>query len=248
MIDKLAKYMRQTKRVAVLTGAGVSTESGLPDFRSQDGLWRKHRPEELASVDALRTSPLLFCEFYRFRLDLLNRAAPNPAHRALALLESQGRIERIVTQNVDGLHSEAGSRRVTEIHGSLRRARCHDCDREHPITLLQKPINSLSELPRCVCGGLIRPGVVLFGEMLPKKALEEAIEAVETCDGLLVVGSSLQVHPAASLPKVVLDRGKPLWIVNLDPTPYDAAADIVIREKAGNVLPRVVETSSGDGS
>lgn len=144
-----------------------------------------------------------------------------------------------MTQNVDGLHSEAGSRSVTEIHGSLRRARCHDCYRAHPITLLRKPVKTLLELPRCTCGGLIRPGVVLFGEMLPQEALDEATEAMETCDGLLVVGSSLQVYPAAGLPRIVLARGKPLWIVNLDQTPYDDAADTVIQGKAGDVLPQV---------
>lgn len=231
--------MSGARQIAVLTGAGMSTESGLPDFRSKGGLWRKHRPEELASVDALRSNPLLFYEFYRFRLELLDRAAPNEAHRALAALERQGRVERVVTQNVDGLHSEAGSRRVSEIHGSLRRARCHDCGRAHPIALLQKPVESLSKLPRCDCGGLVRPGVVLFGEMLPQAALEEAIEAVQSCDGLLVVGSSLQVYPAAGLPGIALDRGRPLWIVNLDPTPYDDAAEVVIRRKAGEVLPKV---------
>lgn len=240
MVNELVRGISQTKRIAILTGAGMSTESGLPDFRSQDGLWRKYRPEELASVDALQHRPLLFYEFYRFRLELLEQAAPNPAHRALVELEGRGRLQTIVTQNVDGFHTEAGSRSVTEIHGSLRQAGCHDCGREHPVALLQKPIHNLAELPRCTCGGLIRPGVVLFGEMLPQKALSQAIEAIELCDGLLIIGSSLQVHPAAALPQRVLERNQPVWIVNLAPTPYDDAADIVIREKSGEVLPKVV--------
>jgi len=246
MIDKLAECISKAKRIAVVTGAGMSTESGLPDFRSKDGLWREFRPEELASVDALNQRPLLFYEFYRFRLELLNQAAPNPAHRALVELETMGRIEKIVTQNVDGFHTEAGSRRVAEIHGSLRQARCHECHRVYPVALLEKPIKALSELPRCRCGGLIRPGVVLFGEMLPQKALDDAIEAMETCEGILVIGSSLQVHPAAGLPRIVLGRGKPLWIVNLDPTHYDAVADIVVRAKAGEVLPQVAAICAGD--
>lgn len=239
-MDELIKSVARTKRIAVLTGAGMSTESGLPDFRSSDGLWRQHRPEELASVDALYHRPLLFYEFYRFRLELLQQAAPNPAHWALVELERQGRLEAIVTQNVDGFHTEAGSQKVTEIHGTLRQARCHDCARVHPISLLQEPIQELAALPRCTCGGLIRPGVVLFGEMLPHEALNKAIEAMERCDGLLIIGSSLQVQPAAALPQMVLERKKPLWIVNLAPTPYDDVADIVIRDRAGEVLPKVV--------
>lgn len=239
MIDELIQSMAGKKRIAVLTGAGMSTESGLPDFRSADGLWRQHRPEELASIEALYHRPLLFYEFYRFRLELLKQAAPNPAHLALVELERRGRLEAIVTQNVDGLHSLAGSREVAEIHGTLRQARCHDCARVYPVSWLEKPVEDLALLPRCTCGGLIRPGVVLFGEMLPQEALNRAVEAMERCDGLLIVGSSLQVHPAASLPQMVFERNKPLWIVNLDPTPYDGVADIVVRAKAGKVLPKV---------
>src|SRR5690606_10044055 len=152
----------------------MSTESGLPDFRSRDGLWRQHRPEELASVDALLRRPLLFYEFYRYRLELLDGVAPNPGHLALAELEKAGRLQCIVTQNVDGLHAAAGSRNVAEIHGSLRKARCHDCGRPHSADILKRPVGSLAALPRCECGGLIRPGVVLFGEALPENALSQA--------------------------------------------------------------------------
>lgn len=242
MIDRLIKSMSQGKRIAVLSGAGMSTESGLPDFRSKDGLWRQYRPEELASVDALHHRPLLFYEFYRFRLELLKQATPNAAHRALVDLERAGRLKAIVTQNVDGLHTEAGCREVVEIHGTLRQARCHRCDRLHPIDVLQQPIQDTSQIPRCACGGPIRPGVVLFGEMLPQMALRRAVEAMEQCDGLLIIGSSLQVHPAAALPQMVLHRNKPIWIINLDPTPYDNEAEVVLPMKAGEVLPDVVST------
>jgi len=238
-VDELAEHIGRAGRIAVLTGAGISTESGLPDFRSQGGLWRKFRPEELATIDALQQSPGRFYEFYRFRLELLEQAAPNPAHRALAELEEQGRITKIATQNVDGFHTAAGSRAVVELHGTLRRARCHECGREHPVALLRKPVDEHWNPPRCSCGGLIRPGVVLFGETLPQEALEEAARAVEVSGGLLVVGSSLQVYPAAGLPRIALDCGKPLWILNLAPTPYDSAAELVIRRKAGDVLPKV---------
>lgn len=237
MIDELVRGVAATERLAVLTGAGMSTESGLPDFRSPGGLWRRYRPEELASVEALEARPLQFYEFYRFRLELLRQAAPNPAHRALAEIERSGRRVTVVTQNVDGLHAEAGSRDVIELHGSLRHARCHDCGREHPASRLMEPVKDLATAPRCECGGRIRPGVVLFGEMLPPEALRRAAHAMEVCDGLLIVGSSLQVYPAAALPRRVLERGKLLWIINLAPTPYDSAAAVVLREKAGEVLP-----------
>ncbi|HEY8418297.1 MAG TPA: NAD-dependent protein deacylase [Limnochordales bacterium] len=240
MAHRLIHELSQVNRLVVLTGAGMSTESGLPDFRSQKGLWRQFSPEELASVDALRYNPLQFYEFYRFRLQLLDNVAPNAGHKALAELERQGRLQCIVTQNVDGLHTAAGSRNVAEIHGSLRRARCHDCGRPHSPDVLKRPVTDLSELPRCACGGLIRPGVVLFGEMLPEDALRKAIRAVEDCEALLVIGSSLQVYPAASLPQIALDHGARLWIINLTPTPYDHAAEIVVRQKAAEVLSSLV--------
>ena len=239
--DRLVEALRQVRRLVVLTGAGMSTESGLPDFRSRDGLWRSHRPEELASVDALLHRPLLFYEFYRYRLELLDGVAPNPGHFALVELEKRGQLQCIVTQNVDGLHTAAGSHNVAEIHGSLRKARCHDCGRSHPAEILKRPVASLAELPRCPCGGLVRPGVVLFGEALPEEALSAAIAAVEECDALLVIGTSLQVYPAASLPQLALDRGARLWIINLAPTPYDASANLVVRGKAAEVLSRLVE-------
>ncbi|OUN00398.1 MAG: hypothetical protein BAA04_06925, partial [Firmicutes bacterium ZCTH02-B6] len=184
--QQLLDELRRVQRLVVLSGAGMSTESGLPDFRSEHGLWRQYRPEELASVDSLRLRPLLFYEFYRKRLEMLDGVAPNPGHKALAWLEKQGRLKLIVTQNVDGLHQAAGSRNVAEIHGSLRRARCHQCGRKHPPEMLKRPVTDFDALPRCPCGGLIRPDVVLFGELLPQQVLNRAIEAVETCDALLV--------------------------------------------------------------
>lgn len=239
MEQQLIEALRQVERLVVLTGAGMSTESGLPDFRSPSGLWRHHRPEELASVDALLHRPLLFYEFYRYRLELLEGVAPNPGHKALVELERQGRLQCIVTQNVDGLHTAAGSRNVLEIHGSLRKARCHTCGRPYPSEILKRPVTTLAEVPRCACGGPIRPGVVLFGEMLPEAPLRRAVEAVENCEALLVIGSSLQVYPAASLPEIALRRGARLWIINLAPTPFDRDADLVVAKKAGEVLAQI---------
>lgn len=239
--ERLIRELRQVERLVVLTGAGMSTESGLPDFRSEEGLWRKYRPEYLASVDALDRNPLLFYEFYRQRLELLDRVGPNAGHLALAELEREGKLRSIVTQNVDGLHTEAGNRNVIEIHGSLRKAHCHRCGRPHPVETLRRTVIELNDLPRCECGGLIRPGIVLFGELLPEEAYSQAVAAVENCDALLVIGTSLQVYPAASLPEIALDHGARLWILNLMPTPYDRLADLVVTAKAAEVLARVVE-------
>lgn len=239
--DRLIEELQEVERLVVLTGAGMSTESGLPDFRSPDGLWSRYRPEELASVDALLERPLLFYEFYRTRLEMLDRVKPNAGHRALAELEKQGRLQWIVTQNVDGLHTAAGSRNVAELHGSLRETRCHDCGRPHPVEVLKKPVNDIASLPRCRCGGLIRPAIVLFGELLPEKALYQAKTALENCEALLVIGTSLQVYPAASLPQIALEQGARLWILNLTPTPYDGVAEIVVRSKAAEVLARLFE-------
>jgi len=237
----LIDEMRKARRMVVLTGAGMSTESGLPDFRSSDGLWRKHRPETLATVEAMRERPLLFYEFYRYRLDLLAKAQPNAAHAALVELEKRGRIKRIITQNVDGFHSRAGSTDVAEIHGTLRHARCHDCGRQFSAKVLQKPVQSIDETPRCDCGGRIRPGVVLFGEPLPEKPFQRAVQAIEACDGMLIIGSSLQVYPAAALPEHAIKRGLRLWIINMAPTPFDHAAHVVVHAPAGEVLPQVAE-------
>lgn len=237
--DRLIEELRRVQRLVVLTGAGMSTESGLPDFRSPHGLWQKFRPDETATVDAMLHRPLLFYEFFRYRLELLEGAAPNAGHRALAELEKEGRLQCVVTQNVDGLHSEAGSRNVLEIHGSLRKAHCHRCGREHPVERLKKPVQSLDDLPRCPCGGPIRPSVVLFGEPLPPDTLSRARDAIESCEALLVIGTSLSVYPSASLPQFALARGARLWILNLTPTPYDASADLVVRGKAAEVLSRL---------
>lgn len=227
-------------RIVVLTGAGISTESGLPDFRSPGGLWTRYNPAELATIEALERRPLRFYEFYRLRLRALAGADPNPAHFALAELQRQGHIGPIITQNVDGLHQKAGAPDVIELHGTLGMARCHRCGRPHPPEILERPVTTEADIPRCQhCGGAIRPGVVLFGEPLPADAFERALEAARTCAAMLVVGSSLEVFPAADLPRVALERGAALFILNLAPTPYDDRAAAVVRGHAGQVLPDI---------
>jgi NAD-dependent deacetylase len=240
-VARVAAFLRGGRLNVALTGAGASTESGLPDFRSKDGLWGGTDPTRVASVSAFQQDPAAFYAFYQTRLAALAGAAPNAAHRALAQLESLGVLHLVVTQNVDGLHLRAGSREVVEVHGNLREARCAGCGALVSIVEMAGPLRA-GALPQCGrCGGLLRPNVVLFGEVLPAAAYARAEAACQQCDALLVVGSSLQVHPVAGLPALAVRHGGKLAIVNRDPTPCDELAEVVVRGEAGTVLPRIVE-------
>ena len=238
---ELADLLLRATHAVVLTGAGASTESGLPDFRSPGGLWQGVDPMRVASIWALRQSPVDFYRFYRHRLAGMGSARPNPCHDALAALEGMGVVKAVITQNVDGLHQAAGSRRVIEVHGSLREAACVDCGRTHPREALEVPVESEADLPRCTCGGLLKPNVILFGEALPEAAFSQAAAEAALCDLMVVVGSSLEVSPANSLPRYALSRGAELALVNLSETSFDRFARVVVRAKAGEVMPRVVE-------
>ncbi len=223
-----------------LTGAGMSTESGLPDFRSPGGLWGKDNPVEVASLSAFRRTPEKFYDFYRRRLVRLAAAAPNAGHRALAQLEASGRLAAIITQNVDGLHQAAGSRHVIELHGNLREAACPQCRWTGPIGLITEALEA-GTLPVCPrCGARVKPNVVLFEELLPQAAYRQAEDACRRAGALLVVGSSLQVTPAAWLPQVARQHGATVIIVNDEPTPLDHVAQFVLRGRAGAILPRLV--------
>jgi len=232
-IERLAELVQELQPCVVLTGAGISTESGIPDFRSAQGLWAQYDPLEVAHVDALRRDPTRVWEFYARRLDLLARAEPNDGHRALAELEERGWIRAVVTQNVDGLHQRAGSREVVEVHGSLGEAECVSCGVRIAMTdaVAQLP------LPPCPeCGEMLKPGVVMFGELLPVAAIERAQRLAAEAGLLLVVGSSLEVHPVAALPGATLQGGGSLAIVNRGETPWDARAELVLDAGAGETL------------
>jgi NAD-dependent deacetylase len=217
----------------VLTGAGISTESGIPDFRSAGGIWARYDPLEFASIDALRRDPARVWEFYALRLDAIAGAEPNDGHRALAELEEQRWIRAVVTQNVDGLHERAGSHEVVEVHGSLREAECTSCRVRVPMAVALEQL----PLPACPeCGELLKPGVVMFGELLPAAAIERAVAMVTEARLLLVVGSSLEVYPVAGLPGDTLASGGALAIVNRGETPWDSRADLVIEGGAGETL------------
>ena len=228
----LADAIRAHQPCVVLTGAGVSTESGIPDFRSQEGIWASYDPMEVASLDGFRRDPTRVWEFYALRLAVLADAEPNDGHRALARLEELGLVEGVVTQNVDGLHQRAGSRNVLEVHGSIRGAVCPRCGARAGA----ERVRALLPLPICACGEILKPGVVLFGELLPLATLEAATELARRAQLLLVVGSTLEVHPVAGLPFETLRAGGSLAIVNRGPTALDAEADLRLEGNAATIL------------
>ena len=241
--------LRQSRWTAVLTGAGVSTESGLPDFRSTPaagrpgGLWTGLDPMRVASASAFARDPDAFYRFYQQRLSHLAGAKPNAAHRAIAQLEALGLVQLVITQNVDRLHQAAGSRDVVEVHGNLSEARCQSCGSIVPIGEMARQLDAGAH-PRCArCGGRLRPNVVLFEEMLPVEAYERAEDACLRCEALLVVGSSLEVYPVAGLPYLAKEHGAKIAIVNSDPTACDRLADVLLRGRAGEILPAAVRAA-----
>jgi len=234
--EHLARLILERQPCVVLTGAGVSTESGIPDFRSASGIWAQYDPMEYATIDAFRRDPEKVWDFYSKRLGVLTEAKPNPAHRALAELERRGLVEALITQNVDRLHERAGSQRVVEVHGSLRTSSCLACGHQEPF---DRVVESLP-VPRCEhCEAVLKPDVVMFGEVLPVEAIDRAFELARGAALFLVVGSSLEVYPVAGLPNEALTAGATLAIVNRGETPYDRVADLKIDAAAGETLAAV---------
>lgn len=236
-VARLAELLERRRPCVALTGAGISTESGIPDFRSAGGIWERYDPAEVAHIDAWRRDPARVWEFYALRLEVLAQAAPNDGHRALAELEERGWIRAVVTQNVDGLHQQAGSRDVVEVHGSLREAQCIHCELRVPM---EDAIDKLPLPPCPECGEILKPGVVMFGELLPAEAIERAQALAAEADLLLVVGSALEVHPVAGLPGETLRAGGALAIVNRGSTQWDSSAKLVLDEGAGETLRELV--------
>src|SRR6266540_2445831 len=235
--EALAELIRRRQPCVVLTGAGVSTESGIPDFRSPTGIWAQVDPLEYASLDAFRRDPLKVWSFYRPRISMLTEAEPNPAHLALAELERRGLVEAVVTQNIDLLHGRAGSRDVVEVHGSIRTASCPGCGGRYSLDQVLELLAS-APAPACpACGGILKPDVVFFGELLPAEAIDRAYELARGAALLLVVGSALEVYPVAGLPLETLGAGGELAIVNRGPTGFDREASLRIDGAAGEVLP-----------
>lgn len=229
----LAQLISEAQPCVVLTGAGVSTESGIPDFRSASGLWAEVDPMEVASIQAFRRDPARVWSWYAPRIEMLTGAEPNQAHQALAALERAGLVLAVITQNIDLLHERAGSRDVVEVHGSIRTSSCLSCGTRLSLAEVERRL----PVPDCPsCGAVLKPDVVFFGEVLPEAAMDRATELARAAGLLLVVGSSLEVWPVAGLPQETLAAGGRLAIVNRGTTPYDREAALKIDAGAGEVL------------
>jgi NAD-dependent deacetylase len=232
--ERLAAMIRESASTVVLTGAGVSVPSGIPDFRTPGtGLWENVDPMEVAHIDAFHADPARFWRYYRPRFHELGAKEPNPAHRALAELERQGLVDAVITQNIDRLHRAAGSRRVIEVHGSIETSTCTECSESVGIDDVDDLFNDEGIALCQGCGGRVKPDVVLFGELLPEQAMAEATALCEDAELILCVGSSLEVYPVAGLPSVALNRGARLAIATRGPTPYDRDATVRL---AGDVV------------
>lgn len=234
-IAQLKELIADSYNIVFFGGAGVSTESGIPDFRSVDGLYNqkwKYPPETILSRSFFERDPAEYYRFHREKL-VIDGVKPNRAHLRLAQLEQEGKLKAVITQNIDGLHQAAGSKNVLELHGSILRAYCSRCRKPYPA----ETINKGSGVPRCSCGGVIRPDIVLYEEPLDNDIVRSAISYIRNADILIIGGTSLNVYPAAGL--INYYRGKKLVLINLSETPYDSYADLIIHEKIGEVFSRV---------
>ena len=238
-----AQLLRDAQHAIVLTGAGLSTPSGIPDFRSEGtGLWSRDEPLAAASMLTFRTQPEVFFKWFHPLARQIFFAEPNPAHLALAKLETRGFLHAVLTQNIDMLHQKAGSRRILELHGSLRTLSCTQCYRNYSHQDYLPAFLETNSIPRCpVCYAILKPDVILFGEQRPQKVFAEAQQEVRQCDLILVIGSSLEVLPVAGLPMQAVDRGAHLIIINNSPTYLNVRADIVLPENVASVIPAIAE-------
>ena len=242
-IDFAADLFRQSKHAVVLTGAGLSTPSGIPDFRSTGtGLWSSDEPMDVASLNTFRTAPEKFFHWFRPLASQIFNAQPNPAHRALARLEKAGCLISIITQNIDMLHQKAGSKNVIEMHGTMQTLTCTQCYHQVDAEIYLASFVDKGEIPRCPkCDQILKPDVILFGEQLPQAAWFKAQQEARQCDLILVAGSSLEVLPVAGLPMQALDRGAHLIIINNTPTYLNVRADISILEDVAVIIPAITE-------
>ena len=245
-IDRAADLLGSARHGLAITGAGVSAESGIPTFRGVGGLWTMYDPVKVSSIESFLADPTSYWQVSKERGRIALAAKPNPGHVALAELEARGALKAIVTQNTDGLHQDAGSRRVIELHGSGRTVACMECGRREPRAEVQERLDAEMP-PRCrSCGStLLKPTVVLFGEPMPAAAVQEAYDLAERTDVVLIVGSSLVVYPAADVPLAALRAGARMIVVNAEPTPFDRFANVVIHGRSGEVLPEIVRLIDG---
>jgi NAD-dependent deacetylase len=243
-VERLAELVRTHGPTVVLTGAGISTESGIPDFRSPTGIWAQYDPQEYATIDAFRADPVKIWQFYALRFRALTEAEPNAGHLALAELERKGLVRAVVTQNIDLLHERAGSREVVEVHGSIRTSSCPACGSRYTLEQVL-PLVAESRAPRCAdCGAVLKPDVVFFGELLPEAAIDRAYELARETQLLIVVGSGLEVWPVSLLPDETVRAGGHVVIVNRGPTTFDDQAVLKIDGGAGETLAALVRIAS----
>ena len=242
-IEDAAALLRKAERAVVLTGAGISTPSGIPDFRSEGtGLWSRDEPLEVASLSTFRTAPERFFQWFQPLASRIFNAQPNPAHLALAEFERAGHLRTIITQNIDALHQKAGSQHVIELHGTLQTLSCTNCFKQFESGPFLHPYLETGKIPQCLnCNGILKPDVILFGEQLPQSAWYEAQRAARQCDLMVVAGSSLEVLPVAGLPMQALDRGAHLIIINNTPTYLNVRADVVILDDVATTIPEIAK-------
>jgi len=242
-LEDAAKLFRNARHVVVLTGAGISTPSGIPDFRSEgSGLWTRDEPLETASLNTFRTAPENFFNWFRPLASQIFQAQPNPAHLALAEFENAGYQSVIITQNIDSLHQKAGSKQVVEMHGTLQTLSCTQCYQQFLSKDFIKPFIENGMIPQCAnCNGILKPDVILFGEQLPQTAWQAAQRATRQCDLMLVAGSSLEVLPVAGLPILALDHGAHLIVINNTETYVNVRADIVITDNVATIIPEIMK-------
>ena len=244
MYEELKEILKESNNIVFFGGAGVSTESGIPDFRSEKGLYNAKQeygrsPEEMLSIDFFDEDPVTFFDYYKKNL-IATWAKPNEAHLALAKLEEMGKLKAVITQNIDGLHQMAGSKKVYELHGSVHRNRCRWCGKKYDLDYVLNDENcknakgEIDGVPRCSCGGIVKPEVVLYGEMLDEDCIRSSVSAISNADTLIIGGTSLAVYPAAGF--VHYFRGRHLVVINMSSTAMDTEADLVIRDPIGKVL------------
>jgi len=243
--EQLARLIVQSKKVVVFTGAGISTESGIPDFRSPGGIWSRYDPEDF-TIQKFLSAPAARRTIWKMCVEggLLTDAEPNLAHHATTDLHQLGKLDCVITQNIDNLHQKAGvpEDKVFELHGNVRRAVCLSCRRRFPMPEVLQSIKDGIEVPDCPdCQGILKPDAVFFGEALPQETLREAIRRAQNCDLFIIIGSTLVIYPAAYIPTYATEAGAKLAIVNLTPTPFDHYAEVVIRGKAGEIMSKVME-------
>lgn len=242
MLEYAKQLVAQSKKITAFTGAGISVDSGIPDFRSEGGLWERYDPHEYATIESFMQNPTKFWTMGREIAETILKAQPNSAHKALAKLESDGKLVGVITLNIDNLHQAAGNKLVVELHGNYLRAYCIECSAEYVGDRIHQSVVNGEIPPKCEkCSGVLKSEAILFGEPLPEAAMSRATELCRSTDLMLVIGTSLSVYPAAYIPQLAKNSGAKVILVNLEGINRDSVADIILRGRATEVIPRIVD-------